>query len=224
MVSGTWRGELATHWKDPDTGVVPGPKTVYLAIHQTLTTIHVRLLTDESASDQVSGGISSDGFAPTIAYTYRNEPDLALGSVRSEIHDGAAVLQGPRAAGRRADLAWQLPAASERGSHPFGGEEAPGEGHHGDDAEQQQHDLRDVEDEERHGIPEVAASFEAQHAKCQPVRQRRVDEPGDQPHSCSRPTTECKRYASRCRDSERVHRRISLMCASAAAQAASSRS
>lgn len=92
VISGTWRGELATHWMDPDTGVVPGPKTVFLAIHQTLTTIHLRLLTDESASDQVSGGIGSDAFAPTIAYTYRNEPDLALRGVRSEIHYGAAVL------------------------------------------------------------------------------------------------------------------------------------
>ena len=93
VVSGTWRGELATHWKDPDTGEVPSPKTVYLAIHQTLTTIHVRMLTDESASDQVSGGISSDGSAPTIVYTYRSEPDLALRGVRSEIHYGAAVLR-----------------------------------------------------------------------------------------------------------------------------------
>lgn len=92
VVSGTWRGELATQWKDPDTGVVPGPKTVYVAIRQTLTTIHVRLLTEESASDQVSGGIGSDGFAPTIAYTYRNEPELALRGERSEIHYGAAVL------------------------------------------------------------------------------------------------------------------------------------
>jgi hypothetical protein len=92
VVCGTWRGKLQTHWKDPDTGVVPGPKAVYLAIHQTLTTIHVRLLTDESASDQVSGAISSDGFSPTIAYTYRNEPDLHLRGVRSEIHYGAAVL------------------------------------------------------------------------------------------------------------------------------------
>lgn len=52
----------------------------------------MRLLTDESSSDQVSGGISSDGHAPTIAYTYRNEPDLALRGVRSEIRYGAAVL------------------------------------------------------------------------------------------------------------------------------------
>jgi hypothetical protein len=37
--------------------------------------------------------MSADGFAPTIAYTYRNEPDLALRGVRSEIHYGAAVLR-----------------------------------------------------------------------------------------------------------------------------------
>ena len=93
VLSGTWRGELVTHWKDPETGIALPPKTVYLAIHQTLTTVHVRLLTDESTSDQVSGGMSSDGFVPTIAYTYRNEPDLALRGVRSEIHYGAAVLR-----------------------------------------------------------------------------------------------------------------------------------
>lgn len=71
---------------------MPPPKTVFLAVHQTLTTVHVRLLTDESASEQVSGGLSSDGFSPTIAYTYRSEPELHLRGGRSEIHYGAAVL------------------------------------------------------------------------------------------------------------------------------------
>lgn len=93
VVSGTWRGALQTFWTDPETNKVPGPIIVYLAIHQTLTTIHVRLLTDESASDQVSGGISADGYSPTITYTYRNEPGPALRRARrSEIHYGAAVL------------------------------------------------------------------------------------------------------------------------------------
>lgn len=93
VVSGTWRGELKTLWRDPDTGEVPPPARVYLSIHQTLTTIHVRLLTGESASDQVSGGISADGSSPTITYTYRNEPGLELRRARrSEIHYGAAVL------------------------------------------------------------------------------------------------------------------------------------
>lgn len=92
VVSGTWRGELESFWTDPRTGARPAVKTVYLTIRQTLTTVFVRLLTDESASDQMAGSVEKTASGNwVISYTYANTPKLGLRK-RSPLHLGGAAL------------------------------------------------------------------------------------------------------------------------------------
>jgi len=59
-----------------------------------VTSVSVRLLTDESSSEQVAGAITraESGF-PAISYNYRNKPQLELRQTRSPIHYGAAVIE-----------------------------------------------------------------------------------------------------------------------------------
>jgi hypothetical protein len=95
VVIGTWRGELASFWVDPKTGQRPAIKTVYLTMAQTATTVSVRLLTDESVSEQLSGMITkADSGYPVISYNYRNTPDLKFRENNvSPIHYGGAVIE-----------------------------------------------------------------------------------------------------------------------------------
>lgn len=94
VVIGTWKGTLESAWKDPASGISPEPKTVYLTVGQTATTVSVRLLTDESSSEQVAGAVTKgeSGF-PVVAYNYRNKPQLALRQTRSQIHYGGAIVE-----------------------------------------------------------------------------------------------------------------------------------
>lgn len=92
VVSGTWRGELKSMWVSKETGVVPPPKTVFLAIDQTLFTVTVRMLTNESESDQLVGSIAKLANGKwVIAYAYDNTSDLPLRE-GSRPHFGGAVL------------------------------------------------------------------------------------------------------------------------------------
>lgn len=91
VVHGTWRGDLESFWKD-EAGVSPPVKTVYLTIRQTLTTVFVRLMTDESASDQMAGSVQKQPSGNwVIAYTYANTPKLGLRK-QSPPHLGGAAL------------------------------------------------------------------------------------------------------------------------------------
>jgi SMODS-associating 2TM, beta-strand rich effector domain len=95
VVIGTWKGMLESFWTDPVTGQRRDPKTVYLTIEQTATTLSVRLLTNESASEQVAGMMSkTEAGHPALSYTYRNRPELRFreGNV-SPIHYGSALLE-----------------------------------------------------------------------------------------------------------------------------------
>lgn len=90
VVIGTWRGTL-THYGEDD---APIDKVVYLTVRQTLTTASVRLLSDESTSEQVAGGpaMTESGY-PGIAYTYRNKPRIGLRHATSNIHYGGALVE-----------------------------------------------------------------------------------------------------------------------------------
>ena len=95
VVIGTWKGILESFWEDPTTGQRRDPKAVYLTVEQTATTIRVRLLTNESASEQVAGMMSkTEAGHPALSYTYRNRPELRFreGNV-SPIHYGSALLE-----------------------------------------------------------------------------------------------------------------------------------
>jgi hypothetical protein len=93
VVRGTWRGTLTSLWPDPALAGRPRPpKRAYVAIDQTLFTVSVRMLTDESESDQLVGGIAKLPNAKwKIAYNYQNTPDLPLRAT-SRPHLGGAVI------------------------------------------------------------------------------------------------------------------------------------
>jgi hypothetical protein len=93
VVIGTWRGELQSLWEDA-AGKPPAPKPVYLVVRQTLTTVSVRLLSDEATSDQIAGGIArAESGYPAIAYNYRNKPGVELRHTTSNVHYGGAMLE-----------------------------------------------------------------------------------------------------------------------------------
>lgn len=93
VIRGTWRGELASLWINPQTGEQPAVKTIYLAIEQTLTTVSVRLHSDESSSEQISGIVSVRKATDerVVIWTYVNTPRIALRE-RSRPHYGGALL------------------------------------------------------------------------------------------------------------------------------------
>jgi hypothetical protein len=91
-VRGTWRVELQSDWKKPETGEVAAPIVGFLVIRQTFSMISVRLLTAESSSELVGAEIAkaADG-TYRISGIYRNEPKLSVRD-RSPIHYGALLL------------------------------------------------------------------------------------------------------------------------------------
>jgi len=91
-VNGTWKGELVSSWKNPDTGEPLPPIEVYLVIHQTYSSIQVRQITKESSSDLLSGRVVKDGEGVyRIAGVYMNTPKIAHRD-RSPMHYGAILL------------------------------------------------------------------------------------------------------------------------------------
>lgn len=90
---GTWRVAMQTSWES-DAGVPGGPIHGYAVVRQTLTTLSVRLMTSESRSRLVAHSLrqEEDGVFVLDA-VYRNEPDIELQGVRSDIHHGAFTLQ-----------------------------------------------------------------------------------------------------------------------------------
>jgi SMODS-associating 2TM, beta-strand rich effector domain len=93
VLLGTWKGQLVSLWVDPQTKVSPAPKTAFLVVEQTLTTVSVRLLTDEATSDQVAGSIAKVGERRAIAYIYRGVPGIEHRSRNTSlIHFGGALL------------------------------------------------------------------------------------------------------------------------------------
>ena len=93
VVRGTWRGMLTSMWPDPDLGGHPRPpKPAYVAIDQTLFTVSLRMLSDESESDQLVGAVAKlPNGKWAIAYAYHNIPNLPLRD-GSRPHFGGAVV------------------------------------------------------------------------------------------------------------------------------------
>jgi|SRR5215469_4064542 len=85
-------GTLASDWVDPQTNQRREPIEVYYVIRQTYSTIDVRMLTAESASESLSGNVFSDKVGLyKFAVTYRNIPRL-LERTRSPVHHGGTLL------------------------------------------------------------------------------------------------------------------------------------
>lgn len=107
VVIGTWRGDLESFWEHPETHQKPPIKTVYLTVEQTVTTIAVRFMSDESSSEQVAGVVADgESGSPAIWYSYRNKPGIRFrdGNV-STIHYGTAIIEmsGDLATGLRGE-------------------------------------------------------------------------------------------------------------------------
>jgi SMODS-associating 2TM, beta-strand rich effector domain len=90
-VRGTWQGTLTTQWKDPASGVTPAPKSAYLVVRQTFTSVSVTMFTDESRSHSSLGRVWSADDQTTLDYMYLNGPDNSL-EHRSRIHHGSTSL------------------------------------------------------------------------------------------------------------------------------------
>jgi hypothetical protein len=90
-VSGTWKGLLESFWTDPATGQRIAPKTVYLVVRQTASTVKVILLTDESKSVSSLGIVSGTDGVASLDYMYLNRPDAKV-EHRSRMHHGSTSL------------------------------------------------------------------------------------------------------------------------------------
>lgn len=97
VLHGTWHGELASDWVDPQTQqrVSPDPD-VFLVVRQRFWHISVRLLTKESASESMLANFKAHGDGVhQLVYVYANTPRAEVRH-RSELHYGAVVLGAPR--------------------------------------------------------------------------------------------------------------------------------
>lgn len=98
---GTWRGTLASNWKDPETGkqIDPDPE-VYLVVRQTFWAIGAVLMTKESKSCSTTATVEDDGCGQfQFVAQYRNTPRASV-RPRSEVHHGSFKLD---VAGRPVD-------------------------------------------------------------------------------------------------------------------------
>jgi hypothetical protein len=90
-INGTWKGELVSTWTDPKTGQHVPPIEVYLLVKQTFSTLQMRMMTKESASELLAGAIIKEGTTVTATGLYRNIPKLNHRD-RSPIHYGGILV------------------------------------------------------------------------------------------------------------------------------------
>jgi len=92
-VSGTWKGQIISSWKDEKTGNSIEPIDAFLVIFQTYSFINIRMITKESKSDLLSGNIIQSPAGPEkIAGVYDNIPNLSVRE-KSPIHFGGLLLE-----------------------------------------------------------------------------------------------------------------------------------
>ena len=90
-LQGTWKGEVRSSWAAPGESAPRPPLEAYLAIRQTYSSMHVRLMTRESESVSLAAGLvrEPDG-RHTVSVAYRNTPP-ALRRSASSIHNGGML-------------------------------------------------------------------------------------------------------------------------------------
>lgn len=91
---GTWKVELKSSWVNSETGNMIDPIYGYAVIRQSLTSLSCRLMTQESRSVLIAHSIDQqeDEDLYKLVGVYRNEPEIELQGVRSEIHHGSFAL------------------------------------------------------------------------------------------------------------------------------------
>ena len=90
-ISGTWETALESLWTDPKTKKSPAPKTVYVVIRQTSSSVAVTLISNESKSKSSIARVIKEDGSWLVHYLYTNEPQVDL-RLRSPIHHGSGVL------------------------------------------------------------------------------------------------------------------------------------
>jgi hypothetical protein len=93
-LNGTWTGTLQTTWKDPATGLTPGPIASTVTIRQGLFDISIRQVTGESTSHSNRVIAEADPSADRyrLWYSYDNRPKAEFHH-RSTQHEGVAWLE-----------------------------------------------------------------------------------------------------------------------------------
>lgn len=91
QVFGTWKGVLTSAWIDPISRSSPPPKTVYLVVRQTFSTVSAVLLTDEARSQSRLARVGEAASGIALDYMYVGEPDVLVED-RSPMHRGSASL------------------------------------------------------------------------------------------------------------------------------------
>lgn len=92
-VSGTWKGQIISTWKDEKTGEPIEPIDAFLVIYQTYSSINLRMITKDSKSDLLSGNFIHNQAGPNkIAGIYNNIPNLMIRE-KSPIHYGGLLLE-----------------------------------------------------------------------------------------------------------------------------------
>jgi hypothetical protein len=91
---GTWKVELRSDWRHPETGYPVPPITCFMGIKQTLSTLQMHLMTPESESWLIADSIvpSPNATGYRVVGVYNNKPQLPLRGDRSEMHQGAIAL------------------------------------------------------------------------------------------------------------------------------------
>src|SRR3569623_1017994 len=93
IIDGTWKVEIRSQWRSPGSGLGIPAGEGYMIVRQTLSTLSLRLLTQESSSELIGSEVvcSADGLY-CVSGVYRNEPRLEVRS-GSPIHYGAVWLK-----------------------------------------------------------------------------------------------------------------------------------
>jgi hypothetical protein len=92
---GTWEVELHSTWVDPETDQRTPPITCYMGMSQTLSTLKMHLMTQESESWSKGESIelSPGGNGYEVSAVYTNRPGVQLREQRrSEMHRGALAI------------------------------------------------------------------------------------------------------------------------------------
>lgn len=97
ILDGTWHGELASRWVDPETGArVPPTPDVFLVVRQRYWQVTARFFSRESSSESLSAELkrADDGVCQLI-YVYRSIPRPGVRD-HSPIHSGTVFLNAPK--------------------------------------------------------------------------------------------------------------------------------
>jgi hypothetical protein len=93
-IQGTWKGDLKSHWINPDTkqDVHKSVDPYFLSIRQTFSSLYIEGFSGESGSTSIKASLRKDDGGWKIVYAYDNEPELSLQG-QSRRHRGGAVIK-----------------------------------------------------------------------------------------------------------------------------------